>query len=253
MIQICNDAESLGDAAARLFVRQARRAVLAQGRFIVALSGGHTPEETYQLLTRPPFREQVPWAKAHVFWGDERCVPLDDPRSNARMARQMLLDHVPVPADQIHPIHCAHDPQEGAEDYLTLLQEFFSDGPPRFDFVLLGLGENGHTASIFPGTPAVDERERWAVAVYVDEQAMWRVTLTPPIINQAATVAFLVTGAAKAQIVQRVLDGPFEPHILPAQLIRPVSGNLFWILDKEASLGLVKKSDDSVKTMGGIV
>jgi 6-phosphogluconolactonase len=250
MIQICNGAESLSEAAASLFVQQARRAVRAQGRFTVALSGGHTPEGTYQLLTQPPFREQVPWVKVHVFWGDERCVPLDDPRSNAHMAHQTLLDHVPIPTDQIHPIHCAHDPQQGAEEYRTLLQGFFAGGPPRFDLVLLGLGENGHTASIFPGTPAVDERERWAVAVYVAEQAMWRVTLTTPIINQAATVAFLVAGTVKAQIVQRVLDGPFEPHTLPAQLIRPTSGNLYWMLDKEASQELIeaKTHDSSTRT-----
>jgi 6-phosphogluconolactonase len=245
MIQISNSAESLSEAAASLFVEQARRAIQTQDRFTVALSGGHTPESTYRLLTQPPFREQVPWVKVHVFWGDERCVPLDDPRSNARMAREALLDHVPIPADQIYPIHCAHNPQQGAEEYETFLQGFFANGQPRFDLVLLGLGENGHTASIFPGTPAVDERERWVVAVYVDEQAMWRVTLTPPIINQAMTVAFLVAGDAKAQIVQRVLDGPFAPHTLPAQLIRPIYGDLYWLLDKAASRRLLKKRNNT--------
>jgi 6-phosphogluconolactonase len=255
MIQICNDAESLSETVASFFVQRARHAVQTQGRFAVALAGGHTPERTYQLLARPPFRDQVPWADTHVFWGDERCVPLDDPRSNARMARQALLDRVPIPADQIHPVHCEHDPREGAEEYEALLQGFFADGPPRFDLVLLGLGENGHTASIFPGTPAVEEQDRWALAVYVAEQDMWRVTLTPPLINQAATVAFLVAGAAKAQILQRVLDGPFEPHILPAQLIRPASGNLHWMIDKEASQGLVKtkREDNSTTNQGGVL
>jgi 6-phosphogluconolactonase len=180
----------------------------------------------------------------HVFWGDERCVPPDDPRSNARMARRALLDSVPIPAEQIHPILCDPNPQQGAEEYEALLQELLAGSPPCFDLILLGLGENGHTASIFPGTPAVEEQAHWVIAVYVVEQAMWRVTLTPPLINQAATVAFLVAGAAKAQILQRVLDGPFEPHILPAQLIRPASGNLYWVMDKEASQGLIKVKTD---------
>ena len=240
MIQICNDLESLSETVATLFVQQARHAIQAQDRFTVALAGGHTPERTYQLLSQPPFRDQVPWVKVHVFWGDERCVPPDDPRSNAHMARQKLLDHVPIPPDQIHPIHCDRDPQQGAEEYEALLRGFFADSQPRFDLVLLGLGENGHTASIFPGTPAVEEQEHWALAVYVAEQAMWRVTLTPPLINQATTVAFLAAGATKAQVLQRVLDGPFEPHTLPAQLIQPTSGNLHWMIDKKAGQELVK-------------
>jgi 6-phosphogluconolactonase len=244
MIQICNDPESLSEAVARLFVQQARHAIQAQDRFIVALAGGHTPERTYQLLAQPLFRDQVPWAKVHVFWGDERCVPPDDPRSNAHMARQALLDCIPIPPDQIHPIRCDQNPQQAAEEYESLLQNFFAGRLPCFDLILLGLGENGHTASIFPGTPAVEEQEHWVIAVYVAEQAMWRVTLTPPLINQAVTVAFLVAGAAKARILQRVLDGPFEPHTLPAQLIQPASGDLNWIIDKEASQKLVKSSRD---------
>jgi 6-phosphogluconolactonase len=245
MIQICNGAESLSETAARLFVQHARRAVQTHGRFTVALSGGHTPERTYQLLAQPPLRDRVPWGNVHAFWGDERCVPPDDPRSNARMAHQTLLDHVPIPPDQVHPIRCDQNPQQGAEAYEALLRGVFADRQPGFDLVLLGLGENGHTASIFPDTPAVEEHERWAVAVYVDEQTMWRVTLTAPLINQAATVAFLVAGVAKAQVLHRVLDGPFEPHTLPAQLIRPVSGNLHWMIDKQASQQLIEAKTHS--------
>lgn len=254
MIQICNDPESLSEAVARLFVQQARHAIQAQDRFVVALAGGHTPERTYQLLAQPLFRDQVPWAKVHVFWGDERCVPPDDPRSNVRMAHRALLDSVPIPPEQIHPIFCDQNPQQGAEKYEALLQESFAGGPPCFDLILLGLGENGHTASIFPGTPAVEEQEHWVIAVYVAEQAMWRVTLTPPLINQAAMVAFLVAGTAKARILQRVLDGPFEPHTLPAQLIQPASGNLYWIIDREASQQLVKsnKGYSSRTDQGGV-
>jgi 6-phosphogluconolactonase len=244
MLQIYNDPESLSEAVARFFVEQSRQAVQIQRRFSVALAGGHTPERAYQLLAQPPLRDQVPWTKVHVFWGDERCVPPDDPRSNARGARRALLDGTPIPPEQVHPILCDQNPQQGAEKYEALLQEFFAGGPPCFDLILLGLGENGHTASIFPGTPAVEEQERWVIAVYVAEQAMWRVTLTPPLINQATVVAFLVAGAVKARILQRVLDGPFEPHTLPAQLIQPASGNLYWMMDKEASQKLVKSNSD---------
>jgi 6-phosphogluconolactonase len=244
MIQVCNNPNSLSEAVARLFVKQSRHAVQAQNLFSVALAGGHTPERTYQILSQPPFQDQVPWAKVHVLWGDERCVPPDDPHSNARMAHQALLDRVPIPPDQIHPIHYDQSPQRAAEEYESLLRDFFAGRPPCFDLVLLGLGEDGHTASIFPGTPAVEEQEHWVIAVFAAEHAMWRITMTPLLINQAAMVTFLVSGAAKARVLRRVLDGPFEPHDLPAQLIRPASGGLDWIVDKEACRGLLDTKED---------
>jgi 6-phosphogluconolactonase len=245
VIQVCNDPESLSEAAARLFVKRSRRAVQVQNQFSVALAGGHTPERTYQILSQPHFHDQVPWTKVHVFWSDERCVPPDDPRSNAHMAHQALLDRVPIPPDQIHPIRCNQNPQQAAEEYESLLRDFFAGRSPCFDLILLGLGENGHTASIFPGTLAVEEQKRWVTAVFVAEQAMWRITMTPLLINQAAMVAFLVAGTAKARVLQRVLGGPFESYDLPAQLIQPVSGGLDWIVDKEAYRELIKtKVDD---------
>jgi 6-phosphogluconolactonase len=211
----------------------------------VALAGGHTPERTYQILSQPHFHDQVPWTKVHVFWSDERCVPPDDPRSNAHMAHQALLDRVPIPPDQIHPIRCNQNPQQAAEEYESLLRDFFAGRSPCFDLILLGLGENGHTASIFPGTLAVEEQKRWVTAVFVAEQAMWRITMTPLLINQAAMVAFLVAGTAKARVLQRVLGGPFESYDLPAQLIQPVSGGLDWIVDEAAYRELIKtKVDD---------
>jgi 6-phosphogluconolactonase len=246
MIEIYEDLESLSKAAAALFVQRSQQAVRARDRFSVALAGGHTPERTYQLLAQPPLCNQVPWAKVHVFWGDERCVPPDDPQNNARMARQALLDHVPIRESQVHPIRCAGDAHRAAEAYEGLLRTFFGNGSPVFDLVYLGLGENGHTASIFPGTPVVEERSRWAAEIYVAEQDMWRVTLTAPLINQAAAVAFLVAGATKARILQRVLEGRFEPHRVPAQLIRPADGTLLWMADREANqeLGKANKERD---------
>jgi 6-phosphogluconolactonase len=222
-----------------------------QNRFSVAFAGGHTPERTYQILSQPPFQDQVPWERVHVFWSDERCVPPDDPRCNARMAHQALLDRVPIPPDQIHPICCHQNPQQAAKEYESLLRNFFAGRPPCFDLIFLGLGENGHTASIFPHTPAVEEHERWVIAVSVAGQAIRRITMTPLLINQAAMVTFLVAGAAKARVLQRVLDGPFEPCNLPAQLIQPLSGDLEWIVDKEAYGELIKTKVDDRSMLEG--
>jgi 6-phosphogluconolactonase len=235
MIWMYVDLESLSYAAAGIFVQQARQAVQAHGRFSVALSGGHTPQRTYELLAQPPFQDRVAWAQVHVFWGDERCVPPDHPRSNERMVRQALLDRVPVPPAQIHPIRCAQSPREAAEQYEALLQEFFRDQPPSFDLIFLGLGEDGHTASLFPGTPVLREQECWVSDVHVAGQELDRVTLTAPLINQAALVTFLVAGAAKAGSLRAVLEGPLDPHRLPAQLIQPAQGELQWLVDQEAS------------------
>ena len=152
MIQVYPDLESLSRAAADLLVMQAHLAVAARGRFSVALSGGATPRRTYELLAAPPLKDQAPWDRVHVFWGDERGVPRNDPRSNARMAREAWLDHVPIPKDQIHPLDCADDPATAARQYEAELRQFFAGGPPRLDLVLLGLGDDGHTASLFPGT-----------------------------------------------------------------------------------------------------
>jgi 6-phosphogluconolactonase len=235
MIWLYDDYAALSEAAAGIFVQQVRQAAQTKGWFSVALAGGHTPHRTYQLLAQPRHRDRIPWGQIHIFWGDERCVPPDDPRSNARMARQALLSHVTIPPSQIHPIPCSRSPQVAAEQYEGVLQAFFGDQPPRFDLVFLGLGENGHTASLFPGTPVLAEQERWVAAVHVAEQDMDRVTLTAPLINQAAVVVFLVSGANKAAVLKEVLEGPSDPDRLPAQLIQPADGELHWLLDQEAA------------------
>jgi len=246
MIRIYDDYESMSNAAAQLFVDQAAQAVRERGGFTVAFSGGHTPQRTYELLAQLPLsdrnpRQEVPWHQVHVFWGDERCVPLDDPQSNARMTREALLDHVPIPDAHVHPIRCAQDPEQAAKDYAAELRAHL--GERHFDLVFLGLGENGHTASLFPDTDILEARDRWTGAVYVAEQDMWRVTLTAPLINEAAAIAFLVTGASKAEIVHRVLEGPHDPNRLPAQLIQPVNGIMYYLLDTEAA----SKLDEGLK------
>jgi 6-phosphogluconolactonase len=238
MIEIYPDLESLSRAAAALLVTQANRAVAARGRFSVALAGGTTPRRTYELLAAPPLVDQAPWDRVHVFWGDERCVPLDDPRSNARLAKAAWLDRVPIPGDQIHPLDCPRDPAAAARQYEAQLREFFAGQPPRLDLVLLGLGDDGHTASLFPGTPALKARRRWTAAVSLAEQDRCRVTLTAPLINQAAVVAFLVAGKSKAGVLREVLHGPRDPARLPAQLIRPQNGELLWLADLAAAAQL---------------
>jgi 6-phosphogluconolactonase len=235
MIQVFADLETLSRGAAEFFVGAARKAVAARGRFSVALAGGSTPRRTYELLAQSPLRDEAPWGQTHVFWGDERCVDPEDPRSNARMAREALLQHVPIPAGQIYPMVCTPFPAAGAESYEALIRHFFAGGAPRFDLILLGLGENGHTASLFPGTPVLRPQERWVAEVYVADEDLYRLTLTAALINQARLVAFLVAGAAKAKVLQEVRQGPRDPRRLPAQLIQPKPGELHWLLDEGAA------------------
>jgi len=235
MIRVADDLEALSQSAAALFAAEAQKAGHARGRFAVALSGGFTPRRTLALLARPPFRDQVPWDRVHVFWGDERCVSLADPRSNAGWALKILLSQVPIPAAQVRPMACAQDPEAGARAYENLLREFFGDGPPRLDLVFLGLGGNGHIASLFPGHTVLKEKERWVVPVSGPGLDLHRVTLTPVLFNRARLVAFLVAGRDKAWVLREVLAGPRDPRRLPAQLIHPENGEVLWLVDREAA------------------
>jgi 6-phosphogluconolactonase len=239
-------ADALVRAAAEAFAATARESTRMSGRFTVALSGGSTPAGLYGLLATDAYARRVDWSRVHVFWGDERCVPPDDTASNYRMARERLLDHVPVPAANLHRIRGEDDPAGAAAAYERELRQAFAtpDGPPRdapgarFDLVLLGVGDNGHTASIFPGMPAVRERARWAMAQQVAATPPWRVTLTPVVINAAAAVVFLVSGPEKASTLRQVLLGPHRPDDLPAQVIAPRAGRLRWLLDAAAAAEL---------------
>jgi 6-phosphogluconolactonase len=225
------DAEAVAEAAAALFGGLARRAVARRGRFAVALAGGETPLGCYRRLAGPPHRDAVPWERVHVFWGDERCVPPDDPRSNERAARAALLDRVPIPAAQVHPIRCAADPERAARAYEEVLAAFFAGAPERLDLALLGLGADGHTASLFPGSPALAERRRRAVAVTDREPP--RVTLTAPLLARSRRIVFLVAGAAKAGAVRDALGvaGATDP---PARRVDPGTRRAQWLLDREA-------------------
>ncbi len=243
MIRVYNDLEALSQAAAELFALQSRQASLVCGRFSVALSGGETPRRMYELLATSAFSDRIHWSEVHIFWSDERCVPATDPRNNSWMARQTLLEHVPIPPENIHPICCDTEPHIAAQDYEKELQEFFSTSNPNFHLILLGLGTNGHIASLFPHTEVLNEKERWVSDVYVTELGMYRVTFTAPYINQASQVVFLVSGGDKAQVLEDVLEGPYQPSKLPAQLIRPDGKHPIWLVDKAASHKLTMREE----------
>ncbi len=247
MIHILADTEAVGVAAADIFVQQAQEAIAARGAFTVALAGGSTPTHCYELLAQLPRREQIFWPDVQVFWGDERCVPDEDPRNNARMAQQRLLSRVPVAKSHVHPIRCNGDIAEEAARYDRLLRSQLvtpevpgsKEGiAPGLDLVFLGLGQNGHTASLLPGSPVLQERHRWAaevIDVVGTSPEVPRITLTLPVLNSAHMVVFMAFGSDKAEVVRAVMQGPRDGNQLPAQLIRPVSGLLIWLLDRQAA------------------
>jgi 6-phosphogluconolactonase len=203
MITVFKDTAELSRTAAELFVQAAREAVEQNGRFTVALTGGSSPVQLYRLLAQSPYREQVPWEQTYVFWGDERWVPLTDERSNAKMALDTFLSQVPVPPAQIYPMWGEGEPEEFAHQYEALLQQHFHQQAPVFDLILLGMGDDGHTASLFPGTEVLQENSRWVLAYYLKPQSMYRVTLTAPLINQARKIVFSPSAPTKPMLYTR--------------------------------------------------
>lgn len=234
-IQTYRDIDQMSIAAARFFVDEAAIGIARDDRFAVALSGGNTPRRMYKYLTQSEITGDLPWEKVYIFWGDERCVPLDDPANNAHYALEQFLEKVPIPHNNIFRIETDKEPEKAARLYEQRLRQFFGDEQPRFDLIFLGLGENGHTASLFPGTSILHDKNRWVSEVIVKEQNMSRVSMTTTVINLARKVAFLVSGNEKAQIVKNVLEGEYEPEKMPAQLIKPDNGEVYWFLDDEAS------------------
>lgn len=235
MIRVFKDIAELSKSAAEIFIQKAREAVKKNNRFTVALTGGSSPAQLYRLLSQSPYREQVPWAQTFVFWGDERWVPLTDEKSNAGMAYELLLNQVPVPPNQIYPMWGEQPPEAFAQHYEALLRQHFKAGVPQFDLVLLGMGDDGHTASLFPGTQVLQENTCWVQAYYLEPQAMYRITLTAPCINQANNILFLTYGEKKADALYEVLAGEKNVSVYPAQLIKPLHGETFWLVDEAAA------------------
>jgi 6-phosphogluconolactonase len=239
VVQIFDDPEAVAQAAARRIVESAQESIKARGSFSLALSGGSTPRRVYELLAGAELRERVDWPNVHVFFGDERTVAPDHAESNYRMASEALLSRVTVPAENVHRIDGVGDAAANASDYESEMRGFFGDAEwPRLDLVMLGMGDDGHTASLFPGTAALEERRAWVSANRVEKLDTWRITLSAPAINAARRVLFLVTGAGKAVRLREVLRGERDTARLPSQLIRPHDGTLEWYVDRAAASGL---------------
>ncbi|HVC46177.1 MAG TPA: 6-phosphogluconolactonase [Terracidiphilus sp.] len=234
------DSAALAEAAAEHFVAVTAQAAAARGRARIAISGGSTPKAAFQLLADPakPWRARMPWDKLDLYWVDERCVPPDHADSNYRMTREALLDHVPLAPERIHRMEGELEPEAAAARYESELRNSFRlEGAetPRFDLIALGMGPDGHTASLFPHTAAIHELGRLVTANHVQNKDAWRITLTWPVINQAASVFFLIGGADKAAVLSEVFTGPRDPERLPSQLIWPSGGILTLVLDKAAA------------------
>ena len=231
-----DDLSDLARGAAEEIAKSAEEAIAARGRFTIALSGGNTPKPVYRLLAQEP---RIDWNRVHVFWGDERHVPPDHPDSNFGMAMDTLLSKVSIPPDNVHRMRTEKpDAERVAEEYAWTLRSAFDldEGEwPRFDLVLMGIGADAHTASLFPGSDAVRERSRLAIAPWVSSLGTFRITLTAPVFTRAALALFLVNGEEKAEALRAVLEGDFQPDRFPAQLIRPEEGKLLWLVDRAAA------------------
>jgi 6-phosphogluconolactonase len=239
------DAEAVSQAAAREFARSATESVVARGKFTVALSGGSTPKRLYQILSEAPHRDTIDWSKVEIFWGDERSVAPDHADSNYRMASEAMLTRLPIPAERVHRMQAERqDRDKAAQDYQNEIARVFgvspTGEPPVFDLILLGMGPDAHTASLFPGTTALKEMSKWVVPNWVEKFKTFRLTMTRPMINKARQVLFLVAGKDKTDPLLKVFCGPSDPNTYPSQLICPTTGQLTWYLDVAAIAGLTK-------------
>jgi 6-phosphogluconolactonase len=233
-IKVLRDAHEVADEGARRFVELSEAAIELTGRFSVALAGGSTPRAMYELLASPQYQTQIDWPSIDVFFGDERCVPPDHEQSNYRMAREVLLSKVPIPGDNIYRMRGeASDPNEAAKEYGEMLKEKFGDR--GIDLIYLGMGGDGHTASLFPNTEALHETKHRCVANRVPQLNTTRLTLTAPFINRAQNIIVMVTGPEKSQRLSEVLEGSRDPERLPIQLIEPLSGKISWLVDAGAA------------------
>lgn len=232
------DAKELAEHAAKSFVKHSKYAIAKRGRFAVALSGGSTPRAIFAVLSAEPFKSEVEWSKVHIFWGDERNVPPDHNDSNYRMAKETLLDHVAIPAENVHRMEGELDAAEAAANYMAGIDTFFGDEPPHFDLIHLGMGDDGHTASLFPGTTALGATDATVVSNFVEKFNTNRITFTAPLINAARAVEFFVTGANKVDPLFEVLKGTRHHELYPSQLISPSNGTLTWLVDEAAAARL---------------
>jgi 6-phosphogluconolactonase len=246
-LNISKNIEELSHKVAEWMVKYIDGVLKKKDCLSIALTGGNTPKKLYSLLATDEFKKKIDWQKLHVFWGDERFVPFNDERNNAKMTFDFLLNHVPVPKSQIHVMKTDIGPQASAKEYEKILHQYFGSSVSQtplitFDLVLLGLGDNAHTLSLFPGYDLVDEKTKWVRSFFLKEQNMYRITLTAPVVNMASRIAFLISGTDKAYAVKNVLEEKYDPEKYPAQIIQPLNGELFWFAD-EASMNELKNGE----------
>lgn len=240
-INVFKTIEELIPAVADCFAITAQHAISSRGEFNVGLSGGSSPERLYEMLASSHYEKKIDWVKINFFFGDERHVPKDDPENNARMVKNALFDPLKISASKIFSVDTTVPPQEAAKRYISTISSHFKGGKIRFDLVLLGLGANAHTASLFPNTSVLKDRSASVKAVYLEQQDLYRITMTAPLINQARHIAFLVFGESKSKAVYHVLQGGRDPEKYPAQLIQPEDGDVQWFLDETAAADLQSK------------
>ena len=241
--QVYKDLETLSIELAEWITSLIEEKLLIQPRFCIALSGGNTPKKLNDLLAASPYKERIDWKKVHVFFGDERVVPFEDERNNARMAFDTLLDKVNIPRDQIHIMQTQFPPEKAAEEYEKVLRQYFGGNenylPEKsFDLILLGMGDDGHTLSLFPGTPVIHEEIKWVTSFFLPAQNMYRITITKNIANQADYIVFMISGSGKAHALHEVLEGEYNPDLYPSQVIEPVHGELHFFIDEAAAAAL---------------
>jgi 6-phosphogluconolactonase len=240
-VEVFKDADHLNIALAEWITSLIEETLTRKEQFSLVLSGGNTPKKLNLLLASSPYKERIDWKKIHVFWGDERAVPLDDERNNARMAFDTLLNKVDIPEDQIHIMDTSLSPQAAAMQYEEILFEYFgTDDLPfeSFDLVLLGMGDDGHTLSLFPGTPVIQEGKSWVSSFFLTAQDMYRITLTKNIVNHANHIVFMISGKEKAHALHEVLEGERNPEKYPSQVIIPTQGELHFFTDEAAASAL---------------
>ncbi|MEO8961944.1 MAG: 6-phosphogluconolactonase [Ginsengibacter sp.] len=234
-LHIFDNRELMSDQLASWIVNHILDTFKKQDSFTLVLSGGETPRLLFRKLAFDSYKTKIDWKRIHLFWGDERAVPFDDDRNNAKMAYDILISHIDIPAKQVHIMRTDIEPNFAADEYEKILRRYFEHTPNSFDLVLLGMGDDGHTLSLFPGSPIIEEHTHWVTSVYNSEQEMYRITLMPIIVNKASNIAFMVDGDKKASALASVLEGDYQPKKFPAQIIKPTNGQLHWFLDQAAA------------------
>lgn len=237
-LHISKDIAALNTSIVEWLVAFIGETLKKQDRFTIALSGGNTPKKIHELLVTDQYKNKIDWSKVHFFWGDERYVPFEDERNNAKMAYETLLNHINVNPRHIHVMRTDIPVEESVADYAKILDEYFGEANPTqftFDLVLLGMGDDGHTLSLFPGQDVVNEQTKEVTSLWLAAQDMYRITLTAPVVNNSAAVAFIATGDKKAVVLKEVLYGVYQPNLYPSQVIKPTKGQLHWFIDEDAA------------------